>query len=134
MSTFDAPNREVCTLRRSRTNTPLQALVTLNDATYVEAARALATLTLKSSGDDESRLRAMFRRGVSRVPEPEELRVLVGLLQKQRAAFFADPQAAKPLLKVGATAASPEIEASELAAWTLVAQTILNLDEVITRR
>ena len=106
----------------------------LNDTTYVEAARALATQTLTAPGDDEMRLRAMFRRAVSRFPEPDELRVLSNLLQQQREAFAKDPVAATLLLHTGATPTNPEIKAGELAAWTLVAQTILNLDEVITRR
>ena len=134
MLLFDATTREKCLIRRSRTNTPLQALVMLNDTTYVEAARSLATHILTAQGDDEMRLRAMFRRAVSRFPEPDELRVLSTLLQQQREAFAKDPAAATPLLDTGASPASAEIEAGELAAWTLVTQTILNLDEVITRR
>jgi hypothetical protein len=76
----------------------------------------------------------MFRRALSRFPEPEELRVLNKLLYQQRTTFAKDPQAAERLLEVGAAPLPPQIEAGELAAWTLVAQTILNLDEVITRR
>jgi len=134
MLTFDANTREKCVIRRSRTNTPLQALVMLNDTTYVEAARALATLVRVAPGDDEARLRAMFRRVVSREPEPTELQVLGDLLQRQRGTFCVDVEAARQLLAVGASPLDRSIEASELAAWTLVAQTILNLDEVITRR
>lgn len=134
MLTFDATTREKCVIRRSRTNTPLQALVTLNDTTYVEAARALATLTLAEPGDEYARLRAMFRRAVSRIPEPGELQVLSELLQQQQAAFAANREAARELLAVGVSPCPAKINAGELAAWTLVAQTILNLDEVITRR
>ena len=134
MLTFDANTREKCVIRRSRTNTPLQALVTLNDTTYVEAARALATLVCATPGRDEARLRAMFRRVVSREPEPMELQVMRYLLQRQRVTFTANMEAARQLLAVGVSPLDRSIEASELAAWTLVAQTILNLDEVITRR
>lgn len=134
MLSFDATTREKCLIRRSRTNTPLQALVTLNDTTYVEAARSLATLILISPGNDESRLRAMFRRAVSRFPDAGEMQVISNLLHQQRVAFAKDPTAASPLLEVGMAPINAEIDAGELAAWTLVAQTILNLDEVITRR
>jgi uncharacterized protein DUF1553 len=156
--TLDANTREKCVVRRSRTNTPLQALVVLNDVTYVEAARALAALTLKQQADDELRprgtdvprspekltlkqqaddelrLRAMFRRAVSRWPEPFELQVLADLLARQRRAFVAEPAAAEKLIQVGASPRASSLDPGELAAWTLVAQTILNLDEVITRR
>ncbi len=160
--TWDANTREKCVVRRSRTNTPLQALVVLNDVTYVEAARNLAALTLKerdrdvvetlrdtASGsrsapatknapkqqtDDELRLRAIFRRAVSRWPEPFELQVLADLLARQRRAFVAEPAAAEHLIQVGASPRASSLDPGELAAWTLVAQTILNLDEVITRR
>jgi uncharacterized protein DUF1553 len=132
--TLDANTREKCVVRRSRTNTPLQALVVLNDVTYVEAARALAALTLKQPADDELRLRAMFRGAVSRWPEPFELQVLADLLARQRRAFVAEPAAAEKLIQVGASPRASSLDPGELAAWTLVAQTILNLDEVITRR
>lgn len=132
--TFDANTREKCLLRRSRTNTPMQALVVLNDTTYVEAARQLATRALLEPGNDESRLKSMYRRTVSRAPEPAVLKAITELLNRQRQAFAQDPASADQLIKVGAAPAVTSLESRELAAWTLVAQTILNLDEVLTRR
>ena len=132
--TFDAGTREKCLLRRSRTNTPLQALLMLNDPTWIEASRVLAEVTLTSSEDDVERLRTLFRRVVSRTPEPDELHLLTGLLERQRARFGADANAAAQLVSVGAAPRDQRIDAGELAAWTILAQTIFNLDEVITRR
>jgi len=134
MLTFDAGPREKCALQRSRTSTPLQALVLLNDETYLEAARSLATLVLHEEGSAQERLSSIFRRVTSRAPEPAEQSVLMTLLMRQRAIQRHDAQSAGRLLKVGASPVDPSIEPGELAAWTLVAQTILNLDEVITRR
>ena len=151
MLMFDANTREKCVVQRSRTNTPLQALVLLNDVTYVEAAQALAAMTLTKlegvSDQDQDRLRTMFRRVVSRRPEPSEFEVLMELLQRQRTAFAVNPDAARQLLGASLAGVSVVVSgeqqrsrgaavysASELAAWTLVAQTILNLDEAITRR
>jgi hypothetical protein len=145
---FDANTREKCVVRRSRTNTPLQALVVLNDVTYVEAARALAERTLleRSLGGtgsepqqlrataDGVRLEAMFRRAVARRPQPAELQVLADLLARERRAFVGRPAAAERLIRMGVSPPPSAVDPSELAAWTLVAQTILNLDEVLTRR
>ncbi|MGV3661075.1 MAG: DUF1553 domain-containing protein, partial [Prosthecobacter sp.] len=132
--TFDGPTREKCTARRARTNTPLQALVLLNDETYVEAARALATWALAQKGDDAARLAQAFRRVTSREPEKEELAMLTGLLGKQRARFAAQPEEARKLIAVGTTQHGRELDAVELAAWTVALHAVLNLDEVITRR
>jgi hypothetical protein len=131
---FDAPTRETCTVRRSRTNTPLQALVTLNDTTYVEAGRALAALALAQSGDDDARLRLAFCRVAARQPDEEELAVLRRLLKQQRVRFRKDPEAARRLIAVGASPAGRELEPVELAAWSVTAHALLNLDEVITCR
>ena len=132
--TFDAGTREKCLLRRSRTNTPLQALLMLNDPTWIEASRVLAEVTLTGSSDDHERLRTLFRRVVSRTPESDELHLLNGLLERQRARFGTDASAAAQLVSVGAASRDQRIDAEELAAWTILAQTIFNLDEVITRR
>ena len=131
---FDAPTREKCLVRRARTNTPLQALVLLNDETYVEAARALASLVLRAAGTDEEHLREMFQRATSRSPEASEIAVLHGLLDRQRASFARDPTAADKLLAVGSAPPDRTHAAPELAAWTCVAQPLFNLDEVIVRR
>lgn len=134
---FDGPTREKCVVRRARTNTPLQALVLLNDDTFVEAARALAAVALRADKQkpaNDASLRQMFRRVLSRFPEADELDLLKALLEKQCARFAADPAAAERLLSVGESKSRCPAAPAELAAWTVVAQTILNLDEAITRR
>jgi hypothetical protein len=131
---FDAPNREVCTVRRARTNTPLQALALLNEVTYVEAARKLAERMIREGGDRaETRLAHGFRLATARFPESEELKVLADGLATDLARYRADPAAAKKLLAEGESQVAPGLDAAELAAYTLAANVILNLDEVITR-
>lgn len=132
---FDAPDREKCTARRAQTNTPLQALVLLNDPTYVEASRALAQRALLEGGRSEaSRIAYAFRLATARVPERGETRVLRDLLQKGRATYARDPQAAAKLLDVGESARDTRLEPAELAAWTTVTSVILNLDETVTKQ
>ena len=134
LATFDAPDREKCTARRTMTNTPLQALVLLNDPTYVEAARMLAQRTLVEVGrDDQSRITYAFRLATARTPALKEIAVLEELLKKQRTTFRHDQQAALRLLSVGESPRNTRLDPSELAAWTMVASTILNLDETITK-
>jgi hypothetical protein len=131
---FDAPSREECTADRARSNTPLQALVLLNDPIYVEAARAFAVQLLQSGGEsDDDRLEAAFQRAVSRSIRPDERKVLTELLDKHRAEYREDPDAAQRLLSVGESPVPDGIDHPELAAWTSVARTILNLHETITR-
>jgi hypothetical protein len=133
--TFDGPTRETCVVKRPRTNTPLQALVLLNDDTYVEAARALATLALANGGaNSDDRLRFAFRRVISREPDKGELAVLGKLLAQQRARFAQDESAAHKLTRIGASTRGHDRDPRELAAWTVTAQAMLNLDEAITRR
>jgi hypothetical protein len=135
LSTFDAPDREKCTARRTLTNTPLQALVLLNDPTYVEAARALAQRALTGSGKSESgRIEFMFRLATARKPTPDETGVLAQLLEKQLVSFRVDRQAALQLLGVGESPRDPRLNMTELAAWTTVASAILNLDETISKQ
>jgi len=134
MLTFDGPTREICTVSRPRTNTPLQALVLLNDVTYLEAGRALASATLSQPGDDPARIRYVFRRLTSRWPEAEEIKAVKALLTQQRASFAADPAAAKKLTAQGASTAGQQLDPVELAAWSVTAHALLNLDEVIVRR
>ncbi|MGE0130543.1 MAG: DUF1553 domain-containing protein [Blastocatellales bacterium] len=134
MSTFDAPDREKCVARRAVTNTPLQALVTLNDPTYVEASRAMAERTLREGGKDvKSRIVYMFRLALARKPSPHEVKVLRDLLTKQLINYRKDKKAAGELLRVGESKADEKIDQAELAAWTMVASAILNLDETITK-
>ncbi len=131
---FDAPSRDECTAERVRSNTPLQALVLLDDPTYVEAARALATLTLQSGGQSvEQRLNWIFTRALSRVPTAPERTVLTGVYERQRGIYSRDEEAAKALLTVGEAPVPAGMKPAELAAWTAVARVILNLQESITR-
>ncbi len=132
--TFDAPNREVCTAGRARTSTPLQSLVLMNDPVYVEAARAFAARVIKEGGsDDASRLNHAWRLALARTLGTAERGVLERALSVQRAHFAADKTAADALLKVGDFKNPDGIERNELAAWTAVANIILNLNETISR-
>ncbi|HWQ36817.1 MAG TPA: DUF1553 domain-containing protein [Blastocatellia bacterium] len=132
--TFDAPDREKCVARRPLTNTPLQALILMNDPTYIEAARALAARTLREGGKDaNSRLTFAFRQATARKPAAEELRVLNELLKQQLGRYRSDQKAAELLLKVGESPVDAKPDKTELAAWTMVMSAILNLDETITR-
>lgn len=133
MLTFDAPTREKCTLRRSRTNTPLQALQLLNDDTYVEASRVLAERVLRQPGD-EARLRQLWWRVLIREAKSEEIEVMTGLLRRQRERFAATPGAALSLLSVGASPRDTGLDAVEHAAWTIIAHSLLNLDETLSKR
>jgi len=134
MATFDAPDREKCVARRAVTNTPLQALVTLNDPTYVEAARAMAQRALREGGKDvNSRIVYAFRLALARKPSARELKVLRNLLTQQMANYRREMKAADELLRVGESKADDKIDRAELAAWTVVASAILNLDETVTK-
>ena len=132
--TFDSPTREKCTARRARTNTPLQSLVLLNDETYIEAARVLATWAQAIKASDSERLALAIRRVTSRTPDAEEIRLLSGLLHRQRTHFATDPEAAAKLIAAGVSTRGRDLDPVELAAWTLTLHTLLNLDETITRR
>jgi hypothetical protein len=131
---FDGTTREKCTVQRARTNTPIQALILLNDPTYLEAARMLANNVLLAKASDDDRIAEIFRRILSRTPEPRESALLIDLLQRQRNHFQTDPTAADKLLQVGASQHDESLAPTELAAWTMTAHTIVNLDEAITRR
>jgi mono/diheme cytochrome c family protein len=132
--TFDAPDREKCTARRAVTNTPLQALVLLNDPTYVEAARALAERIMNEGGADAAhRIRYAFRLATAREPDAKEVQVLREIERTELAQYRRNKDAAAKLIGAGESKADPKLDASELAAWTTVASTILNLDETITR-
>jgi hypothetical protein len=134
MTTFDAPSREQCRARRERTNTPLQALLTLNDPQFVEAARHLADRMWREGGEsDLERLRRGFRLVTARTPSAPELSALAEALGAQRERYSADPEAAKKLLGVGESPVPVDIPMPELAAYTLMANLLLNLDETVTR-
>ena len=132
--TFDAPDRETCTVRRERTNTPLQALVLLNDPIYVEAARGLAQRTIQKGGQsDRDRMHFAFRIVTGRRPTVAESAVLLDELQEQIKAFASDPQTAQRLLAVGDSITDDKLKTEALAAGTMVARLLLNLDESITK-
>jgi hypothetical protein len=134
LATLDAPDRETCVVRRSRTNTPLQALVLMNDPTYVEAARKLAERMMKEGGaTPEARIAFAFKLATARAPTEREVSVLKRLFEAEHARFTKDRPAAEKLLKVGESPWDEKLETAELAAWAMVANAILNLDEVVTR-
>ncbi len=131
---FDAPSREECTAFRSRTNTPLQALVTLNDPTFVEAARVFAQRLLTDGPTDlEGRITVAFRTAVARTPNAAEKQVLVEEYKRLRMRYEANPKAAAELVKAGRYPAAEKLEVVEHAAWTALANVLLNLDETVTR-
>jgi mono/diheme cytochrome c family protein len=131
---FDAPTREECTVERPRSSTPLQALVLLNDPIYVEAARVFAERILKDGGSDmAARLNWAYRRALSRGVKPAEAKLLTELYQKHLAEFRADKAGAQKAVSVGQAPLPKDVDTAELAAWTSVARTILNLHEMIMR-
>ena len=135
MLTFDAPDREKCTARRLTTNTPLQALVLLNDPTYLEASRVLAQRVLhESSKDQAQRVKLVFELITSRSPDRQELAVLTKLAREQSDNYSHDPTAAAKFLRAaGESPIDSTLNPAELAAWTAVASTIFNLDETVTK-
>jgi hypothetical protein len=134
MATFDAPNREVCTLRRSPTNTPLQALVTLNDPVYVEAAQALARRITAAGPSVEDEARHGFRLALARPPGAEELSRLVQLFEAARASLAQDATKARQLATEPLGPAPEGSDIVDLAAWTVVSNVLLNLDEMLMKR
>jgi hypothetical protein len=131
---FDAPTREECAAERNRSNIPQQALVLLNDPTYVEASRSLAVRMLKEGGaDTRSRLTWAWRQVLSRAPRPEEIKAIQPLLDKELVEYRCNTAAAQALLKIGQSPPPQDADPAELAAWTNIARVILNLHETITR-
>jgi hypothetical protein len=135
MSTFDAPNRDVCVVRRNRTNTPLQALVTMNDDVYVEAAQAMARKTLKEGGKTTAeRATFAFRQCLVRSPQEGELNRLTKLYDEVRVALAKDERKANQLATMPIGPVPPGMDAADVAAWTVVGNVILNLDETLMKR
>jgi hypothetical protein len=133
MAAFDAPTREECTARRLPSNTPTQALVLLNDPTFVEAARGLAERVVLAAADDGERIVFLWREAVSRQPDATERRLVEQLLARRRHEYAAQPEAAEDLLGVGHAPRQGDTSSEELAAWTAVARSVLNLQEAIAR-
>lgn len=134
MTTLDAPSRETCTVRRSRTNTPLAALALMNDEQFVEASRHLAErVILESEATDAARAKLLFRLTTAREPNEAELAVLLETFAKHLATYTADEEAAKKLIAVGESKPREGLDAKQVAAWTMVANLVLNLDEVLTK-
>ena len=131
--TFDAPSRGECTVARSRTNTPLQALVTMNDPVFVEAARVLAEQIALHPGDDAARVTFACRRVLSRPPTDRERQVLEDLFRTSREVYRRDDTAASAVSAHGSAPRQSQLVTREIAAWTAVATVLLNLDEAITR-
>jgi hypothetical protein len=134
MVAFDAPSREVCMVRRDRTNTPLQALVTLNDPVYVEAAQELARRMTAAADRPVERAEYGFRLCLSRPPREAELGPLLSLYDRAREAFQADQDAARKMATVPLGDAPTDADLAELAAWTVVANVLLNLDEMLMKK
>ncbi|MBX3438827.1 MAG: DUF1553 domain-containing protein, partial [Planctomycetaceae bacterium] len=133
LKAFDAPSREECTAQRPRSNTPLAALVLLNDPSFIEAARVFAERILADGADtDDVRLDQLFRRSVSRTPDAVERDLLHQMLAESRAHYAVHRDAAQELVNVGLQQPGA-IDPVELAAWTCVARAVLNLNETITR-
>ncbi|QDT77910.1 Planctomycete cytochrome C [Gimesia maris] len=134
MSTFDAPSREACTMRRERTNTPLQALLLLNDPQYMEAARALGERIIKEGGNtSEERIKFAYLLATGKPVSAEDLTLMQNTFQDMQSYYQDDPKAATELIAVGESKPDPKLNPQELAAWTMIANLILNLDEVLTK-
>jgi hypothetical protein len=137
LQTFDVPNGDASCVRRQRSNSPLQALVSLNEPLFVECSQALARKTLAEGGKtDQERITYAFRRALSRSPQPDELQELTSLLSKERQRF-ADGWVSAPEVATGTNAVPKDLPAgttpTQLAAYTLVSRVLLNLDETITK-
>lgn len=134
MMAFDAPTREECTADRSISNTPLQSLALLNDPTYVEAAKAFAARVLQSGiiGDTE-RIDFAFWQAFSRTASRQERKILLDLLERQRKHFESDDARANALLATGIQKAPAELDATELAAWTMITRALFNKHEFLMR-
>ncbi|GAB4157955.1 MAG: PSD1 and planctomycete cytochrome C domain-containing protein [Planctomycetaceae bacterium] len=134
MAAFDAPSRESCTVRRERTNTPMQALLLMNDIQFVEASRKFAERIMKTGGKSlDEKMTFAFRSATARRPSASELKVMKDVYQSYLAEYRKNPQAAAKLLSVGESPRDQSLNQAELAAWAMTANLILNLDETITK-
>jgi hypothetical protein len=133
MEILNAPSRETFCTRRDRTDTPLQALVTLNDTQFVEAARHIADRAILSATNFDSRLDEITEPLIARSMAPDERAVMRKMEQHFLAKYEKDPADAKALIGVGESQIDTKVPPAELAAWTLVASEVLNLDETLTK-
>ena len=134
LKAFDAPSREECTAERPRSNTPTAALVLLNDPTFVEAAREFAARILREGGaTTQSRMAFAYRAALSRSPSKEEFAILQRLLDANQRRYAVDAKSAQALIATGQSPAPIDLKPVDLAAWTMVARAVLNLNETITR-
>ena len=134
MLLFDSPSREICTVKRSRSNTPTQALALLNEVTFVEAARKLAeSMILEGGATAESRVDWAFLRVLSRKPDAFEKDTVLKRLKARLERLAPDDNASRQLVAVGNSKATDTIPAAELAAYTVTANVLLNLDETVSR-
>ena len=135
MATFDAPSREICNIRRIRTNTPLQAFVTLNDPVYVEAAQALARRIVRNGGETpEQRAHFALQLCLTRPPEAKQIKILIELYESEKAFYETDPDAAQQMATNPLGPLPTGMKKEELASWTVVSNVLLNLDEILTKR
>ena len=130
---FDAPTREECSVDRARSNTPQQALVLLNDPSYVEAARVFAERVMQAASDTEGRIQQAFHLALARTATPAETKLLARLYEEHFKQYESDPKSAADLVRTGERSPAPGLRTAELAAWTSVTRVILNLHETITR-
>jgi hypothetical protein len=134
MLLFDAPTREICTVKRSRTNTPLQALALLNEVTFVEAARGLAEIMMKQGGDTpEKRIAYGYKRATARELDPSSLQTLMKGWQERLEYFKTHPEDAQKLITQGASKSDASLNAAELAAYSTTAEVLMNLDRTVAR-
>ncbi|MGL4551201.1 MAG: DUF1553 domain-containing protein, partial [Gemmataceae bacterium] len=133
MEIFNAPNRELCAVRRERTNTPLQALVTLNDPQFVEAARVLAERAMKAAPSDDARIDFLARRLMARSLRADELPLVRKMLSELLEDFKSDADGAKKLITVGESKPDAALDPAALAGWTMLANALMNLDEVLNK-
>jgi hypothetical protein len=130
---FDVANRQTCTVKTPRTNVPLHALLTLNDVGYVEAARVMGQQVMLLESDDERRLARLCRQVLGRPPEEAERKILIAGLQRHRATYSRNPELAAQWIRNGEYPVPSGLDPVQLAAWTLTASTVLNLDEALTK-
>ncbi len=133
MITFDAPLRDTCIVRRSTTNTPLQALALLNEPTFLEASRAMGARLLRAPGSDQGHLNALFELTLNRRARPDELALLTKSLSRYRLEYTQNPAAATKLLAVGESAAATNLAPAEQAAWMILCSSLMNTDEFLTQ-